>query len=79
VGIGEESLEVQESGVEEGSECENLRGPKTPKIETTKFLNPKIFEGHKNYRGFNCWILMDKIPKVSKSQKIAEPSRAQKT
>jgi hypothetical protein len=28
VGPGEKRLEVRESGVREGSECENLRGPK---------------------------------------------------
>ena len=49
VGPGEERLEVWESGVEEGSECENLWGPKTSKPETPKFRNPEIFEGHKNY------------------------------
>jgi hypothetical protein len=34
VGPGEERLEVWELGVEEGSECENLQGPKTPKQNT---------------------------------------------
>jgi hypothetical protein len=63
MGLGEERLEVQESGAEEGSECENLRGPKTPKPKTLKFRNLKIFEGHKNCQGFSCWILMDKNPK----------------
>jgi hypothetical protein len=48
VGPREERLEVWELGVEEGSKCENLRGPKTPKPETPKFRNPEIFEGHKN-------------------------------
>jgi hypothetical protein len=42
VGPGEERLEVRELGVGEGSECENLRGPKTPKPETPKFRNPKF-------------------------------------
>jgi hypothetical protein len=49
VGPGEERLEVRELGFEEGSEGENLQGQKTPKPETLKFRNLKIFKGHKNY------------------------------
>jgi hypothetical protein len=49
------------------------------KPENPKSRSPEIFEGHKNCRGFNCWILVDKnpekkneVPKILQSRQSSE-------
>jgi hypothetical protein len=64
VGPGEERLEVRESGVEEGSEGENLRGPKTPKPETPKFEILKFSKDIRTVEDLTVGSSWTKTPKT---------------
>jgi hypothetical protein len=78
VGPGKRGRKFGSQESEREASTRTSGGPK-PQNETPKSRSPKIFEGHKNCRGFNCWILVDKNPEKMKSRKFAEPNRVQKT
>jgi hypothetical protein len=64
VGPGGERSEVWESGVGEGSECENL-GTKTPKPETPKPRNPeKNLDDGKTTVDFILWRMSKRGPLI---------------
>jgi hypothetical protein len=81
VGLGEERLEVWESVIEEGSECENLQRPKTLKLKHQSSEIPKFSKDIRTVVDLTVGSSWTKTPKIEvpKSQKFAKKSRAQKT